>query len=228
MPTHYETLDVSTSASYEKIRQSYHDAARRWHPDRFVGAEAAEAALAEGSMRDANEAWRVLSDEVLRRTYDRGLRGGASGAGQGLGADQGIRVDDGITRIDPRLLDPAFLDNRRQAQLDEISAGQSRFLRAVPIVAFVGLLIGIFVFTAYAQGGDEVPVDISVPGPPIAIAANACVRLVEGGSMLEVPCNGISDGRLIGILDVGSTSSCPIETVTEVAIFGDRVACLGR
>lgn len=229
MTTHYETLGVSATASYEKIRHGYHDAARRWHPDQFAEAGAVEAEAAEAAMRQANEAWRVLSDEERRRSYDRTLRGGASGLGQGLGRDEGIRIDDGVTRVDPRLLDPRVLDRHRQEQLDEISVGQSRVLRVVPILGFVALLAGIFVFTAYAgRGTGEDPASVTVPGPDVGIRANACVRIYEGPVVEEASCASIHDGRLIGVLAADSGAECPALTVRTVELFNEQTLCLGR
>ncbi len=232
MVSHYETLDVAPTASYDKIRQAYHDCARRWHPDRFVEAESEAAETAELAMRQANEAWRVLGDEVRRRDYDRGLRGGGSGVGHYQQQTSGVRVDDGITRIDSRLLDPEFLDNRRQRQLDENASAQSRVLRLVPIVGFIGLLIGIFVFSAYARGNtEELPTRDTAPNPPIAIPANACVRIIEGPELISVPCTGPNDGRLIGQI-VGEESCDSLEdgifTVREVPLPDGVTVCLGN
>ena len=232
MGSHYETLNVSSSASYEKIRAAYHDAARKWHPDRFLNATTTAAIEAEAAMRQANEAWRVLGDESKRRAYDRGLRGGGSGVRSGAGTsdsgagetNKGVRTDGGVTRIDPRLLDPAFLDARRQAQLDEIANVHGRFLRAIPVVGFVALLIGIVIFTAYARRPEDVPVLDTVPGPAIGVAANACVRVIDGPQLLEVPCEGTNDGQVIGAYE--GEGSCPVLTVREVVLFGDVTACL--
>ncbi len=232
MASHYETLDIAPTASYDKIRSAYHDCARRWHPDRFVEAEPQEAEAAELAMRQANEAWRVLGDEVRRRDYDRGLRGGGSGVGHHQQQTSGVRVDDGVTRIDPRLLNPEFLDNRRQRQLDETASVHSRILRLVPLVGFVGLLIGIFVFSAYARGDSEqLPTRDTAPNPPISIPANACVRIIEGPELISVPCTGLNDGRLIGQI-VGDGSCEALEggifTVREVPLPNGVIVCLGN
>lgn len=229
MATHYEILDVKPSASYEKIRQSYYDAARAWHPDRFVDAAQEEAQGAAQAMRAANEAWRVLGDENLRRTYDRGLGGRA--LSEGSLPSEGVRVDEGVIRIDPRLLDPSFLDRHRQNQLEEMASTHSAFLRLIPILGFIGLLVGIIVFTAYARGNSsELPTRDTVPNPPIAIPANACVRIIEGPELLEADCRRPNDGRLIGqVLGDGDCRSLEdgIFTVREVPLGNGVTACLG-
>lgn len=227
MATHYETLQVVPSASYEKIRRAYYDAARQWHPDHFVDGSPEEAATAETAMRLANEAWHVLGDEQKRRDYDRGLRGGASGAGRNYDGAATITVDDGVTRIDPRLIDPGVLDARRRQQLDDADQVSFRVRSILPFVGFVGMMIGIFIFTAYARGDSEpLPSEQTVPGPSVGVRANACVRLLQGGTLIEVPCDGITDGRLVRVLEVDSPFDCPIETVREVPLFGDHTGCL--
>ena len=109
---HYEVLGVSVSSSHEEIRRAYHDQARRWHPDRFHEMPADEAARAETSMRQVDEAWRVLGDQRRRTTYDHSLAGPVRAPRLGVQTSA-----DGITRIDPRLLDPEFLAARRRKKV---------------------------------------------------------------------------------------------------------------
>lgn len=65
MPTHYEVLGVSPSASTDEVRRAYVDLARALHPDRTNGDAR--------RMQVVNEAWRVLRDPSTRRTYDASL-----------------------------------------------------------------------------------------------------------------------------------------------------------
>ncbi len=141
-------------------------------------------------MREVNEAFRVLGDAARRADYNRQLSSGVAGTGR-------ISVDDGITRIDPRLLDPQYAATRRARQEEAISATQSRMMYVIPSLGFLGILLAIFVFTAYANRGGVIE-PIVVPGPDIGVDANACVRLLEGPSLVEVPCDKINDGRVIG------------------------------
>ena len=218
--THYDTLGLERAATTEQIRRAYHAEARRWHPDRYATAPAAKAAEAEEAMRRVNEAWRILGDGPRRSAYDRRLRGAPA-------AGQGVRVDDGVTRIDPRLLDPTFLAERRRAQEEEIDAGRAAVLRLVPWVGLIGVLAAIFVFTAYqtAGGADDVDItEFTVPGPEIGVDANACVRILAGGGLLEVPCDGARDGVVIGARLVDGV--CPAGTVRESLVKPGVVACL--
>ncbi len=215
--TYYDVLGVPRSASADDVRKAYLGEARRWHPDRFATAGAEESARAEDEMRRVNEAWRVLGDRDERRAYDRRLSGvPANGAG--------VRIDDGVTRIDPRLLDPSLLDHRRRVAEAEADAKKVAFLRYVPWVTFLGLLAAIFVFTAVQTGRDSSPPPTTVAGPDLGVPANACVRRIAGGGLLEVPCDGPRDGVVIGArLPDGI---CPNGTALEVQVKADLVACL--
>ncbi len=220
---HYETLGVTRKADHDQIRRAYLDAARRWHPDRYSGKPAAEAEKAEHAMRQVNQAWEVLGDKDSRDAYDRALvprepdPAGTGGAG--------VRTDDGVTRIDPRLLDPEFLAARREAQFQEISTKTSFILRAVPLVAVLGFLIAIFVFTAYARDTVDPTTQSTVAGPNLGagIAANDCVSVMSGPSLLEVPCS-VNAERVIGArLPDGD---CPLGTERDVELSNGAIVCL--
>lgn len=221
---HYRVLGVPQRAAHEQIRQAYLDAARRWHPDRHGSRPAAEAAEAERAMRRVNEAWEVLGNEERRAAYDRQILIRAPGPGD---ARPGVETTDGVTRIDPRLLDPEFLAARREAQFEQISARSSLALRAAPVLAVLGLLAAILVFTAYARDRTDVPTDSTVPGPALGagIAANDCVVVTSGPALLEVPCTATADGRVIGARLPDGV--CPLGTVRDVELSNGSIACLG-
>jgi hypothetical protein len=228
--THYDILGVTRQADQEQIRRAYLTAARRWHPDRHAGKPADESAKAERAMRRVNQAWSVLGDEQRRAAYDRQLIPYQGGQGQRVGSagsgPTGISTDDGVTRIDPRLLDPEFLAARRQAQQSDISSQHSFVLRAVPLVAVLGFLVAIFVFTAYARDSGDVTTATTVPGPNLGsgIAANDCVIVMSGPSLIEVPCSGRSDGRVFGARLEGG--QCPLGTDREVTLSNGHTVCL--
>lgn len=223
--THYEILGVTRQADHDQVRRAYLTAARRWHPDRHSGKPTKEAEQAERAMRRVNQAWSVLGDKASREAYDRQLipHGGYPGS---TGASRGVRTDDGVTRIDPRLLDPEFLNARRDAQIHEISARSSFILRAVPLVAVLGLLLGIFVFTAYARTPADQTTATTVPGPNLGagIAANDCVVVMSGPSLLEVPCTATADGRVFGARLPDGV--CPLGTDREVELSNGAIVCL--
>jgi hypothetical protein len=72
--SHYQVLGVLPSATQDEIRVAYRIRAREVHPDTAVGMRS------DASVRMANiaEAWRVLSDAQLRKSYDSGLLGSTS------------------------------------------------------------------------------------------------------------------------------------------------------
>lgn len=74
--THYARLGVRPDASTEQIRAAYRELAWHHHPDRTGRPASLE-------MMEINEAWRVLSDPVLRHSYDAGLRSSVSGTSTG-------------------------------------------------------------------------------------------------------------------------------------------------
>ncbi len=217
---HYEVLGVPTSSSHEEIRRAYHDKARQWHPDRFQEKPPAEAERAEISMRRVNEAWRVLGDQQRRTTYDYSLAGPVSSPRPGVQTSA-----DGVTRIDPRLLDPEFLAARRRSQVDAVQYKNSWMLRALPMVAFIALIAGIIVFTAYARTPGTAITTTTFPGPDIGIDPGACVRRLPDAGLLALPCDGNEDGVLIAVTMPGV--ACPAGTKLTQPVRDGMTACLG-
>ena len=79
----YATLGVSASADLVAIKRAFHREAKRWHPDRYVGAAPEVYARAERNMRQVTEAYHVLSDPAARAAYDASLRGDELPTGPG-------------------------------------------------------------------------------------------------------------------------------------------------
>lgn len=59
----FNVLEIPADASPEDIKAAYHRLAKRWHPDRFTGAEKVEA---ENRFRELAEAFSILKDPVKR------------------------------------------------------------------------------------------------------------------------------------------------------------------
>lgn len=55
----YEILEITPNASAEEIKEAYHRLAKKWHPDRFMGPEHAEA---EQRFRQLAEAFAMLKN----------------------------------------------------------------------------------------------------------------------------------------------------------------------
>jgi tetratricopeptide (TPR) repeat protein len=61
----FNVLEIPTDASPEEIKAAYHRLAKRWHPDRYTGAEKVEA---ESKFRELAEAFSMLKDPAKRLT----------------------------------------------------------------------------------------------------------------------------------------------------------------
>ena len=87
--SHYDVLGASPNADAEELRRAFVAMARRFHPDRHIGAQPSVRREAEQRMRQITEAWAVLGDRERRRRYDLGLgdrlprSGSAGSAGSG-------------------------------------------------------------------------------------------------------------------------------------------------
>lgn len=66
----FNVLEVPPDASPEDIKTAYHRLAKRWHPDRFTGAEKIEA---ENHFRELAEAFSILKDPAKRLTVQQQL-----------------------------------------------------------------------------------------------------------------------------------------------------------
>jgi curved DNA-binding protein CbpA len=73
---HYKALGAARTATPDEIRRAYHDAAKRFHPDRLPEAMADVRPAAATLFSALGEAHRVLSDASSRAAYDRTLEGG--------------------------------------------------------------------------------------------------------------------------------------------------------
>lgn len=67
---YYEILEIDKNASSEIIEKAYKTLAKKYHPDLQ---EDEKKAVAEEHMKKINEAYAVLSDDVLRIEYDKNL-----------------------------------------------------------------------------------------------------------------------------------------------------------
>lgn len=70
MKTLYEILEVSENASKEVIEKAYRVLAKKYHPDLQTEENKLEA---EKRMKEINEAYSVLSDEIKRKDYNNKL-----------------------------------------------------------------------------------------------------------------------------------------------------------
>jgi hypothetical protein len=197
---------VSPNAAPEVIRRAYLDRARELHPDRTMGASAEEAERAARLMQEVNEAWRVLKEPASRAAYDRALASGR----------RGVRppTPSGPPRhAAPPVEDPDLDVPFRGPEAEPGDLGVSA-LRAVPWLAVAGVLIVIFIFTAFAgkngsKGSDQL--------------VGKCVSSGNVASVNAVPCQGPNDGKVVLVVD--RASLCP-DGSSSRPIEGNQWLCL--
>lgn len=73
---YYTLLRIEADVSSDRVREAFHEFARRYHPDRFAGAPEAKRARAAEIYRRGAEGYRVLMNPQARRSYDIGLDAG--------------------------------------------------------------------------------------------------------------------------------------------------------
>ena len=72
---YYAVLGLLRSAEDVVIKAAFKALAQRYHPDKFKG----NADFAKSRMEDLNEAYRVLSNPLLRQAHERELMGDLAG-----------------------------------------------------------------------------------------------------------------------------------------------------
>ena len=142
-------------------------------------------------MREINEAWRVLQDPARRRRYDdsrlQGQRPPANGASPNMPLPDTDQDDD------DDLVDV----------LPEMGPVAAALFRHLPWVALLGVLILIFVVTAYASKDD--PVVVAKKAEP-----GACIDVLSGPTTTIVACSGPHELRIIRRVD--AATDCPERT----------------
>jgi len=89
---YYDVLEVEPNVEHSRIKRQYYVLARKYHPDK-VGKDDLESA---DKFKEIAEAYQVLSDERLRKVYDKEGR-------EGLSPDR-TSVTAGVPKIDPEIL----------------------------------------------------------------------------------------------------------------------------
>ena len=62
--SHYDTLEISRSASQEDIKKAYRRLAKIWHPDKNKNKD-------DNKFKNISTAYEVLSDPIKKRNYDK-------------------------------------------------------------------------------------------------------------------------------------------------------------
>lgn len=93
---HYEVLGVAPESESGTIRKAYLAAARQYHPDFHVDADAATRDRNARRMQSLNQAWEVLGNPAARADYDRSLVSGRDpGVARRAAREQGPEVPEG-------------------------------------------------------------------------------------------------------------------------------------
>ena len=190
---HYQSLGVTLTSSPEEIRFAYRNLARIHHPDKHEGRTSPQ-------MLAINEAWRVLSDPVLRYQYDASLR---------------LRLDD------ERDAATAQTQERLRSIVDDVR-GQ-RFTPAKFPWRFVLGIVGtatvaILVLGAFSNPGEVTPIDN-------VIRVGSCVNVDDVRlEAWEVECAGVHDGVVEQM--VPFDSDCPYGSVAYRDRQGMGLACV--
>lgn len=72
--SHYETLGIPSTASYNEIKTAFHAAARQYHPDKILTSPDVDKDATHNKFIHIQTAWEVLSNAALREEYDKQLK----------------------------------------------------------------------------------------------------------------------------------------------------------
>jgi curved DNA-binding protein CbpA len=196
--THYEVLGVARAASAAELRRAYLERARLLHPDRHIDAGPAGRAEAERAMQEVTEAWRILGDPGRRRRYDRELGGPAAVADD---MDRFASRSDGTFPDEVEVLDPTV-----------------HLIRGLPWIVLAIVLVGIFIFTAYATtGGTKKQPPATGSGP------TRCVAVGEDAPV-SAPCD--APGARTVVTEIVPSAACPAGTEAVTGQAGVTVLCV--
>jgi len=174
---HYARLGVAVEATTEQIRHAYRAQARVHHPDRIGSSTSVE-------MLEINEAWRVLSDPILRHAYDARLRGSAASGTSGIASDLSEKLS--------------------RSSTPSVQYGRARFPWRFVLGFFIVATAFIVIMGIFTEQGPPAPVDN-------IIRVGSCVELdLQLREAREVSCEGPFDSE-VGQM-VPFDASCPMGT----------------
>jgi hypothetical protein len=229
----YDLLGVDPDASPEELHRAYRHRARLLHPDGQAGRTAAEMASAQAAMSRLNEAWSVLRDPETRRRYDRrgsgysgpggwedlgdGRAGGPGDYDRDGGYEGGDWPDGEWDESGPY---PGF-----SAREVGLAHGRRRWLTAGPAVVLVGIMMVIFIFSAYAGPSTPPP---TTPSTPTTNAAGLTLlgQCLDAQSGIDAvtDCTRPNGGRVVAV--PGSGQGCPAGTTVHLLSDHSQVVCL--
>lgn len=214
MRDHYAVLGVPPTATIAEIRAAHHRLALDLHPDRHGASDATARAAAAARMAEVNAAAGVLSDPVQRARYDAHRRAGTSAPSAPRAARPAGTV--GVSG-------PAPVG----AHVGPGSAPTALLAGSLPWVVLVAVLLGIFVFTAFAGGpggDDEDPA--AEPGGMVRVRdiRGSCVQEAAGFNLV-VNC-AITPNEGVIVVQGSLDAECPEPTIGYPIRQEDVLACV--
>lgn len=142
--SHYENLKVARNAPPEVIRAAYKALAQKYHPDRnFSDPEAGRV------MAIVNEAYRVLSDPILRKQHDDWIHRTESSRDR---KEKAATSADASTDHDPINNRDSGPSDGVKGEADDLEPAYERFIRDLPTLAAIfGLIVLLFLFGVSSQ-----------------------------------------------------------------------------
>lgn len=223
MATHYETLGIASTSTTQEIRKAYLRRARALHPDRQQGKTPKEARRAEQAMQQVNVAWNVLSDPTKKADYDLSLRP-RSATTQTRPATQQTTAPRQANRPPAGASQPHTANSAGRSIDEEEGDGSVSVWASVPVLLILGLLLGVLIVTAFADGepADNRPVIQS----STELDVGDCFTIVANTPRERSCSSGNAEGQVIEIgPDAGN---CPDNTQSLRDPSSDFFLCWAR
>lgn len=192
---HYQRLGVAPTATPEEIRKAYRNLARVHHPDKHDGKTST-------TMLEINEAWRILSDPVLRYKYDADLRSHRN------------EVDEQQTQQRNERLQTIAADAERR----HFSPAKFPWKFVVAVIVLGTILI--LVLGAVGQSDDPAPIDN-------VLRVGSCVAVTEyQQEAYEVDCTEAHVGVVQQIVPFDAVCPYPLTAYRDRQGMGQACVAL--
>ncbi|OPY26652.1 MAG: chaperone protein DnaJ [Methanocella sp. PtaU1.Bin125] len=212
MVNHYDVLGVSRDSGLEEIKQAYHRLAMEYHPDKNPSPRAAE------TMKQINEAYRILSDPALRDDYDKRF----SHASGGNVYSRWYRPQtDGFGRGAPPVWNnptPGYEAPRPTVSYESVTLFSFEHIMAAGIV---GLAFGIALTAAFVFFGIDVGAGYGLGMLVIFAMIAATLPPFVTVLMLRNTLNAKSEAGLCGSISLAAALPLTVLAGSYARITGD-------